>query len=326
MTLPPASIVLLGLAWFAAVNAVVSALSWAMALVLLSSASSPFYRRGPGLLLTVRLLPASASMLFVLTMFVPAHWGFEPRNTGESFGMVFYALAGAGVVLLLRSAGRAVAVARAGRQLRACTQLPRIAAATADIYEVRGVSGVSLAGVLCPRILVGASVRRQLTPAEMEVAVAHEVAHRDAYDNVKRCLMFCAPDMFGASSAARQIEAHWRASAEWLADARAVDGDAGRALNLASALVKVAQLGVASPAGLASPAWSTLNEITPQGPALLEMRVRRLVGGVAPSAPHTFNRRFFAIAALSAAGLFAAGAALAPSLHQFTESLVRLLS
>ena len=258
MSLPPGSIVLLGLAWFAAVNVLASALSWSITPRILSSS----HRRRPALLLAVRLLPATASGLFVLTMFAPAHWRFEPRSTGESFGMVIYASAVLGFALLLRSAGRAVAVARAGRQLRACTQLPRIAAATADIYEVRGVSGVSLAGVLRPRILVGASVRRQLTPAEMDVAVAHEVAHRDAYDNVKRCLMFCAPDMFGASSAARQIEAHWRASAEWLADARAVDGDAGRALNLASALVKVAQLGVASQAGLASPAWSTLNEIT----------------------------------------------------------------
>lgn len=321
MTLPPASTLLLGLAWFAVINAAVSALSWALASALAAST------RRPGLLLTVRLLPAAASLLFVVTMFVPAHWRFEPGNTGESFGIIFYALAAAGAALLLRSAGRALLVARAGRRLQVCDQLQRIGAASAGIYEVRGMSGVSLAGVLRPRVLVGASVRCQLTAPELEVAVAHEMAHRHAYDNVKRSLMFCAPDMFGASRAARGIEDRWRASAECLADARAVDGDARRALDLASALVKVARLGVAPAGALTSPAWSTLHEVTPHGSPLLEMRVRRLVVGATPKPSlSVFPRRFFAVAALSAAGLVATGAAVAPQLHRFTESLVRLLS
>jgi len=313
MSLPPASVLLLGLAWFAAVNAVASALSWGMGSFL---ASAPHVRR-QGLLLAVRLLPSVSSVLFVLTMFVPAHLRFEPRGMGESFGLMLYALAIVGVGLLWRSAGRAAAVARAGRRLRACAHLSRI---DGDIYEVRGLSGVSLAGVWRPRVLVGTAVRRRLTRAELDVAVAHELAHRHAYDNVKRFLMFCAPDMFGASRTAKRLEEQWRASAEWLADARAVDGDPRRAIDLASALGKVARLGAGSSGSPLSPAWSTLHD-----PPLLEQRVRRLVGPDVPTASRPLSRGPIALAGLAGA-LLALGAATAGRVHQLTESLVHLLS
>ena len=57
--------------------------------------------------------------------------------------------------------------------------------------------------------------------------------------------MFCAPDLFGWTRVARQLEERWQAEAECEADACAVRGDGQRAVMLASALVKVARLGCA---------------------------------------------------------------------------------
>ena len=179
---------------------------------------------------------------------------------------------------------------------------------------------MSLAGVFRTRILVGAVVRGSLTAAELSVALAHERAHRRAFDNLKRFAMFCAPDLFGDSSASRKVEAAWRATAEWLADARAVDGDGTRAVQLASALVKVSRLASASSPMVTSPAWSTLND-----PPLLELRVRRLVEGDAPVA--ATPRRAYSVACLTfiATVLFSCSALSAPTVHQLTEAFVRLL-
>lgn len=318
MSTLPASSLVLGLAWFIVINALASLASWAIGSVVLSSS-----RRGRmGLLLAIRLLPAAASLLFVAALFLPAHWRLEPIDARESFGFVLSAFALAGGSLLFRGAARAGSVARAARKLRACERLARADTAlpAGGLYEVQGLRGVSLAGVLRPRIVVGEAVRRHLSAAELEVAVAHELAHRAALDNVKRFAMFCAPDLFGATLVARSLEREWRAAAETLADARAVNGDARRALHLAAALVKVAQLGPGLPSPLTSPVWSTLND-----PPLLEMRVRRLVGNVAPAAPRPSARRVAAIATALSLGLMISGVALAQTVHQLTEALVRWL-
>ena len=232
---------------------------------------------------------------------------------------MLYALSALGAALLLRSAARMSVVARAGWRLRACKRLSPVDL-TARVYEVEGLGGVSLAGVFRTRILVGAAVRGSLTEAELDVALAHERAHRRAFDNLKRFVMFCAPDLFGGSAASRKVEAAWRATAEWLADARAVDGDGTRAVQLASALVKVSRLALAPSPVLSSPAWSTLHD-----PPLLELRVRRLVGGRAPVAATPSRAYRIVCLTLFATVLLSCVTLAAPSVHQLTEALVRFL-
>lgn len=309
------STLVLGLAWFAAVNIVGSCAAWGAADGLVATRAG---RRG-GALLAIRLFPAAVSVLFVAAFFLPAHWRFEPADAQESFGVVLYGLSALGAALILRSAARVAAVARAGWRLRACRRLPQVDRGP-GVYEMQGLAGVSLAGVFRTRILVGAAVRRALTAAELNVALAHERAHRRALDNLKRFVIFCAPDLFGDSAASRKVEAEWRASAEWLADARAVDGDLTRAVNLASALVKVSRIASAPSAFVTSPAWSMLHD-----PPLLEMRVRRLVDGEAPAAVRPRRAYRAASVTLFAVALLSCGSTVAPSLHQLTEALVRML-
>ena len=79
------SSVLLGLMWFAATNAVASLLAWLIGRSVMSRMARAPKRQ---LLLAIRLLPAAASSLFVLAVFLPAHWSFEPPDTEESFGVV----------------------------------------------------------------------------------------------------------------------------------------------------------------------------------------------------------------------------------------------
>ena len=103
------STLVLGLAWFAALNIVGSSAAWGVADGLLAARAG---RRG-GALLAIRLFPAAISVLFVVALFLPAHWRFEPADAQESFGVVLYGLSALGAALVLRSAARVASVARA---------------------------------------------------------------------------------------------------------------------------------------------------------------------------------------------------------------------
>jgi beta-lactamase regulating signal transducer with metallopeptidase domain len=303
----------LALAWFAAVNASASILSWMLA----TGLSSRRQREKSRLLLSIRLFPAIASIVFVGALFLPSHWLFEPRDANETLGLAWYAVAFAGLSVLVRSSARALEILRAGWRLRIGDR--RSTVDTVDVHEVDGLRGVSLAGVFKARILIGPSVAHELSSAELEVAVAHELAHRRAFDNLARWAMLCAPDFFGTSRAARRLEQDWHAAAESLADARAVRGDSVRAVHLASALVKVARLAAEGPAAPLVPAWSTLND-----PPLLERRVRRLVTGAVPLATSGRSRIVPVLVTLVASVLVTVPA-FAGAVHRLTETLVNLL-
>jgi hypothetical protein len=129
--------------------------------------------------------------------------------------------------------------------------------------------------------------------------------------------------VFGWSTAARDLEARWLAEVECQADARAVGGDDGRAVLLASALVKVARLTRRPGPVVASPAWSALHLA-----ALLETRVRRLTA--ARAAAQVGSGRisgllvFTTLTTLTAVGLSMAAWLSDGSyvLHLVTESMV----
>ena len=260
---------LLGLVWFATVNAVASLLAWAIARRVVAR-TTPF---GATRLLALRLLPAVSSIVFACLVFLPAHVRFEPAERDESFGAVLGIAAAVGLSVVLAAGWRAMRAGVTGRRFAALVERAG-KVESHGTFEVGGVSGISLTGIWRPMILVGAEARAALTPAELELAICHEIAHRQSLDNLKRFLMYAAPDLFGRTGAARQLEERWEAEAECEADASAVRGDGQRAVLLASALVKVARLACTGSVRSASPAWSAFHV-----PTLLELRVRHLVSG-----------------------------------------------
>ena len=307
---------LLGLAWFAAVNVAVSAGAWLAARYIVRPGG-----RAPGsMLLMLRLLPACTATLFVAVVFVPAHLRFEPAQSDERFGLILTTLALLGFWMLARSAWRLLRVSAAARRARRWMLAVPLDSAAGDAYEVSGFSGVSLAGILRTRILIGSSARVTLSPGELDLAIAHEHAHRRSLDNLKRCAMFCAPDVFGGSAVAARVEEQWRAEAEREADVRAVAGDERRAMHLASALVKVARLGTQSGAGLSSPVWSTFND-----PPLLEVRVRSLVSGCSRPQPSRRLQQGVTMSLAASAAAFVWLADASHDVHLLTEAFVAVL-
>ena len=307
------SAVILVLAWYAAVNVAVSAAAW-----MLTRWTARNRSLGPEGLLTLRLLPSVLSAAVVTLIILPGHLLYEPAESDEVFGVALWALVALTGALLVRSAGRLIYIARASASLRRYAIAARRSASN-ELIEVSGLNGVSLAGIFRTRILIGSSARAALTDAEIDVAVAHELAHRHCWDNVKRCATFCAPDVFGFTASALDLETRLRVQAEWRADALAVGGDEARATHLASALVKVARLSQPGAPAYASPVWSTFHE-TP----MLEARVRRLVGepNTLPAEPSAFVRCALAAGTVP---LVVWLTGMPYQLHRFTEFLIASL-
>jgi Zn-dependent protease with chaperone function len=307
------SSVLLGLAWFAAVNLAASVAAWLLAPVMSRRRS---WSTGP--LITFRLLPALTSVVFVFAFFLPSHWQFEPQVSDETFGVVVLSLGALGLGLFATGAWRVLWMAWCDYRLAALSKRTGLRFDRGAV-EIPGLAGISLAGVFRPRILVGSETKAQLTDEELDVAICHEIAHQRSRDNLKRFLIHCAPDVFGWSVVARELEQRWQAEAECEADARAVAGDDRRALLLASALVKVARVRWSTNAIVPSPASSPFHV-----PALLEVRVRRLVGG--PGVMRSGEARLWAALALAAFGAASAWILdVSYSLHVVTELLVMSL-
>lgn len=309
----------IALAWFCAVNIVASVAT----MVLHRDTFGTAAVSSPGTAAAWRLLPAALSILVTCGLVVPAFIWLEPRGTGEEAGWVIRVLAFAGAGILVAALGRGMRTARRNsRALKAATQGRRsvtLADAPVPAFTVGSRSPLLLlAGIQRPRLYVSDAVLKVLSPEELRAAVAHELAHQRAHDNLIRAAFAFAPDLL-RGSLARRLERRWCAAAECAADAAAAGNDPQTALSLASALIKVARLRAGTP--LPDFGCAAFDDGSP-----VAERVRRLVNVTGSSAPARVRAR--RIAAPVAVAMVAAAASWLPEIlaltHLVTEFAVRL--
>ncbi len=288
----------------------------------------PLVRLDPGrrapLLLALALLPSVAGLLCALCLVLPAWLLYEPRSTAETAGPAIVALASAGLALVIaRSLGAFRSVlrtrkllglfAREGRELRG---FPLPAARAPHAFPV-----AALAGVIRPRLLFADQVLQALDGCELDAVVGHELAHREANDNLKRLLLTASPDPLAFLGIGQRLHASFLEAAEEVADRRACARVSP--LVLARALVKVAAL-VPSGPGLDLALASFHRE------GSLASRVRALVRahedeGLVPTGTLPGPGRA-ALPALILATILGASVLLLPAAHRVLERVVRLLA
>ena len=307
--------VTIGLVWFGLVNVAVAAF---VALVarraLLREAN-----RDAAFWLTLRLLPAAAASAFVIALFAPSYWQYEPRDV-EDLDLLLSVGALAAALLI------AVSVVRGGRAWRRAASRTRAwlrvarrieTAAGIPVYEVPiAAPMMALSGVLRPRLLVTRGVVEALTVEELQAGIAHEIGHFRAGDNLKRLAMRAAPDVLVSTRTAADIEARWASAAEHDAD-RAGAADNETRCALASALVKIAKL-----TPLSTPIAEPISTLVDGGD--ITSRVHRLLDDAAPPASSRWSAR------VGTAVLVAAGGTLSYStllwlVHEATEVIVNTL-
>jgi Zn-dependent protease with chaperone function len=179
---------------------------------------------------------------------------------------------------------------------------------------------VAVVGSVSPRLVVATQVVDALDASELAAVVRHEAAHLASRDNLKALVIRSLPDPLALCAAGRRLETAWRQAVEAEAEASAAAPGSAAALDLASALIKIARLvPPRHPLPVAGPA------LYDGGP--LETRVQRLTTGAALVRSSARPRRLAAGVGLAVASLFVATAAT-PALfrvHGAIELVVRAL-
>ena len=317
----------LALAWFFAVNALLSmavagATAWWR--VPARRAAAGGARIPGGAALGMRLLPSLAAAAFAAGVFVPAFVLHEPARGPEAVGWIVRGAAAAALVLALSALARGLAAGRRAHALvdgwmanAAPIELAAKCPGAVDAYVIESqFPVVALVGVRSPRLFIARQVLKALTPGELRAAVAHELAHRRAWDNAKRLLVCWTPDLLAWSAVGPRLESLWAAAAELAADRTAADSRT-RELDLAGALVKVARLAVAPDPGVRL--FSTLHE---RGD--VSDRVSRLLARQ-PAAGRSSSLGRICVTAILAGSAAAWLPQVLRAVHGFTESCLRLL-
>jgi beta-lactamase regulating signal transducer with metallopeptidase domain len=260
--------------------------------------------------------PVVGALLVAVGIVLPAFVRFEPPHDGEEVGFLLLLLAALGAVQILCVAFRLVRILHVSRTIttgwrqRART-LSRSDWGLPALAIDSGFPVVAVSGFLRPTLFVDSSVLESCSSSELAAIAAHERAHVRRWDNLRRLLIGACAGPRSAAAAA------WREAAEHAAD-RSAASTPSRALDLASALLKVARL--APVRSFEATALSTILD----GDAL-ETRVRRLIASD-HEAPNTRVLQVAAGASISVAVVMAlTWNTLLSSTHAVIETAVKSL-
>jgi Zn-dependent protease with chaperone function len=199
------------------------------------------------LLFSLRTLPAILAFLSVALLFIPSYLAYEPRHTAETVSFKLALLA------CLSATGIAVSIYRGIATHRATANLTsdwlkqgkpiQIAGIEIEAYRIEHAFPlIAIVGFLRPRLFIARQVLEILTTEEIAAAVAHENGHLAARDNLKRGVLQACRDALLIIPSGRLLDRAWSEASEEAADENAASKGNGVALDLASALVKIARI------------------------------------------------------------------------------------
>jgi Zn-dependent protease with chaperone function len=195
----------------------------------------------------MRISPPVLAIFSVVVFLAPSFLVYEPYSTTEVVSKKLATLAG------LSAAGITFAFWRSIRSWLATRTLRRKWLASADQIRLAGIGIptyrirhqfpiIAVVGTVRPRLFIAEKVLRTLSDSEMAAAIAHECGHLAARDNLKRSLLRGCRDALMIVPCGRSLDRAWAETAECAADEHAAEQSAATALNLASALVKIAKM------------------------------------------------------------------------------------
>ncbi len=263
--------------------------------------------------LGMRLVPVVGSTVLVLTIVLPAFLLYEPPHARDEPGALLMISAALALLALADGARRAW---QAGRATRALVRRSR----PLLVHSLPGGAEVSVINVAEPLVAVVGSWRQRIVAArcvaaacdgeEFRQVIAHETAHRNARDNLKLLALLAMPDVLAWLPAGRALTAQWRAATELEADECASGADPHKRVALASALIKVARLSVAT--------GRSHRAVRAGGRGGgLEQRIRRLLAPPPGVSPAFYGRRVMTTALLAPL--------LAVPLYSFVHRVIEVL-
>jgi Zn-dependent protease with chaperone function len=195
----------------------------------------------------LRIQPIVGTLVFITFFLLPAYFLFEPRASDEVVSSKLALLA------LISAAGIGTALRRVWKTMRATNRLVAdwldraepvtIPNVSIPVYTINHSFPVfAIVGTLRPRMFIARQVLESLEEREIEAAIAHEFGHLAAHDNFKRILLRICRDLL-IIPCGEKLDRAWTENVEASADEHAArTGGKQTALNLASALVKIARI------------------------------------------------------------------------------------
>lgn len=198
------------------------------------------------IIFALRVGPVAMALVFVFAFLLPAYLIHEPENSGEVVSLKLAVLA------LFSSVGVSVALYRVYKSWRATRALARawqLGAAEISINEinvptfkiVHHFPVIAVIGIIKPKIYIAEQVLTSLDRNELTAAMAHEFGHLKSHDNLKRSILRTCRDLL-IVPIGTDLDRAWAENAETAADEYVAHRGRATALDLASALVKLARI------------------------------------------------------------------------------------
>ena len=199
------------------------------------------------ILFVMRIGPPVLAIIAVVVFMIPSYLVYEPHATDESVSWKL------GLLATLSAIGAGLAFWRGLRSWFATRSLTKDWLADSTRVELDAITVptfilqhsfpiVAVVGALRPRLFIASHVFESLSQEELTAALAHEYGHLAAGDNFKRSVMRVSRAALLIIPCGRSLDRAWSEASESAADEYAAQKSSLVALNLASALVRIARM------------------------------------------------------------------------------------
>ena len=199
------------------------------------------------ILFVMRIGPPVLAIIAVVVFMIPSYLEYEPHATNESVSWKL------GLLATLSAIGVGLAVWRGLRSWLATRSLLKGWLAASTRVELEAITVptfilqhsfpiIAVVGALRPRLFIASHVFESLSQEELVAALAHEYGHLAAGDNFKRSVMRVSRAALLIIPCGRSLDRAWSDASESAADEYAAQKSSLVALNLASALVRIARM------------------------------------------------------------------------------------
>ena len=199
------------------------------------------------IMFVLRIGPPVIAIVAIAAFMIPSYLTYEPYATKETVGWKLGALAAISAIGVGLAISRGVRSWLATRSLlkqwlNASTRIHLDAITVPTFVLQHSFPIIAVVAAIRPRLFIASHVLESLSEEELAAAIAHEYGHLAAQDNFKRSVMRISRAALLILPCGRWLDRAWSEASESAADEHAAQQSSKVALDLASALVRIARM------------------------------------------------------------------------------------
>jgi Zn-dependent protease with chaperone function len=198
------------------------------------------------ILFVMRIVPPALAITWITVFIIPSYLLYEPYATDERVSKRLATLA------TISAIGIGCAIWRVAKSWWATRSLLRSWLSNSKPIDLgldvptflltHSFPIIAVVGTFRPRLFIASQVLQSLNEDELAAAITHEYGHLAAHDNLKKSLLRASRAGLLIIPCGRSLDRAWSEASESAADEHAAQKSSAVALNLASALVRIARM------------------------------------------------------------------------------------